>query len=232
MARHPSARRLPREQGDPDDVFVTRVLEATAWAKANARALVIGGAALLVLVVGALWYVQSQRTLREQASAQINEVRQSVLSGNRMLAIRDLETFLNRFGGAPAANEARLMLGQLYLEEGRVQEAKDAVSRLARSPGDAMGAPAAFLLAAAHEAANEPQDAEQVYLRIGERGRFDYQRREALDHAAQIRVRQGNPAGAAELYERLIAMTPEELPERSVFEMRLAEVRAMALTAR
>jgi predicted negative regulator of RcsB-dependent stress response len=232
MARHPSARRLPREQGDPDDVFVTRVLEASAWAKANARALVLGGAALLVLVVGALWYVQTQRTLREQASAQINEVRHTVMSGNRMLAIRDLEAFLNRFGRTPAAGEARLMLGQLYLEEGQVQEAKDAVSRLARSPGEPMGAPAAFLLAAAHEAASEPQDAEQVYLRIGERGRFDYQRREALDNAAQIRVRRGDVAGAAELYERLIAMTPEEMPERNAFEMRLAEVRAMALTAR
>ena len=51
---------------------------------------------------------------------------------------------------------------------------------------------------------------------------------ESLDDAARARMRQQDPAGAAELYERILDTFDGPDPGRGVFEMRLAEAREIA----
>lgn len=226
MARHPNAPRVQKKD-EPDDVFVARLLQLTAWAKANTRLLVTAAAILVLIVLGGLHYRNVQHAQFVESELRLVEIRQTAMTGNRALVIQDIETLLVTYGSTRAADEARVLLARLYLEEGRPEDAIDAVRELSSQPGRPLGAPAAFLLAAAYEAMGDFETAESTYLRIADRADLPYQRREALDFAARIRLDQGDVDRAVELYERLLGMIADDSPERSFYEMRLAEARAM-----
>lgn len=230
MANKPRVRG-PKKRNEPEDAFIARVLEFTAWAKQNVRTLVIGGGALLLAVAGTLYYVNFQNQLREQAANRLAEIRQTAGEGNAPLAVRDLEGFVERFDGTPAAEEGRLLLAQLYVEQGEPAQAVPVVEPVAEDLAGPLGVPAAVLLAAAHEASEQYDRAESVYLRIADNARFEFQRRDALAAAARLRARQGDDAGAAELYERLVGMTSTDDPQHGLYQMRLAEARAAAGSA-
>lgn len=229
MTRHPTARRVHREDTAPDDVFIAGVLETSAWAKQHSRKLIIGGTIAALVIIGAVLFLMSRANQRNQAIAQLTQVRAVAMSGNAQLAVRELEQYMSRFGGTPAADEARLLLGRAYLENGQVPQARETVDELARNLRRPLGVNAALLLAAAHEGAQEPHRAEEVYLRIAEAAPYLYQKQEGLDNAARIRLQRGEAAGAVELYQRLLDLTPASNTERPVYELRLGE--ALALTA-
>jgi tetratricopeptide (TPR) repeat protein len=229
--RHPTSRRVHRPDPGTDDAFVSGVLETTAWARQHQRTLIIGGIALAVIVVALVVWMTSRSAHREQANLRLTQVRAVALSGNNEVAISELQDYLDTYGGTPVAGEARLLLGRIYLQSGQASMAADVVRPAARNAGSPLGADAAFLLAGAYEAGQEPHRAEEVYLRIAQDGRFLFQRQEGLDHAARIRMQRADAAGAVELYERLIAMTPETSPDRQIFELRLGEARAAAAAA-
>jgi predicted negative regulator of RcsB-dependent stress response len=230
MTRHPTARRVHRQDSAPDDVFVARVLESSAWAKQNSRMLITGGIIAAIVIVGLVYFVSSRRATESQAAAQLTQVRAVSMSGNNPLAIRELEQFLARFDGTAAAEEARLMLGQAYLQAGQPQQAQEAVQPIAGDRSSGLGINAALLLAASYEAAQEPHRAEEVFLSLADDARFLFQRQDALDNAARIRLQRGDAAGAAELYQRLLDITPQSNTERPIFELRLGEALALAAT--
>lgn len=227
MTRHPTARRVHRQEA-PDDVFVAGVLETSAWARKHGRTLLIGGIVAAVVIIGLIYFLMSRRSQHAQAAAQLTQVRAVALSGNTQLSIRELEQFLDRFGGTPSAPEARLMLARAYLEGGQIQLAQQTVQPIAGDLDSGMGVNAAFLLASTYEAAQEGHRAEELYLSIAEDAPFLFQQQDALDNAARIRLQRGEAAQAAELYERLLEMTPLASPERPVFELRLGEARVRA----
>jgi len=166
-----------------------------------------------------------------RATAELAQLHQTAASGNRALAIRELESFVNRFSGAPAAKEGRVLLGQLHLEEGHAEQAIQALGPVAEDLGDPLGAPAALLLGAAYEAAGRSGEAERVYLRVADQARFPFQRHDALYAAARIRQDRGDYTGAVTLYDRLLGLLPADSPERSIYEMRRAEAAARAAAA-
>jgi predicted negative regulator of RcsB-dependent stress response len=227
MTRHPTARRVHRQEA-PDDAFIAGVLETSAWAKQHSRTLIIGGIIAAVAITSLVLFLTSRSNQRAQAATQLTQVRAVAMSGNAALSIRELEQFLARYGNTPAAAEARLLLGRAYLENGQVQQAQQTVQSLARNLREPMGVNAAFLLAAAYEAAQEPHRAEDVYLRAANDAPFLFQRQDALDNAARIRLQRGEAAGAVELYQRLLELTPQANTERPIFELRLGEAQALA----
>jgi predicted negative regulator of RcsB-dependent stress response len=223
--KHPGAGRVYRQRHD-EDVFVESVLEGSVWARQHGRILLIGGIVLFVLLAGGIYYRNYRAQLHEQATAQLNQVRQTVLSGNKQLAVTDLKNYIARFGNTAAGAEARTMLAQLYLSQNQPQEAVTAIEPIAdevdKSPA------ATFLLASAYEALKQSDKAEQAYLRIAEDARFGFEKREALERAAGLRLAAGNTAGAIELYNRAMETLPEDSPDRAVYEMRIAEIRGAA----
>lgn len=225
MPKHPAARRVHRVESD-DDVFVSGVLESSVWAKTHGRSLLIGVVALIVIVAGTIYWRNYRADLRDRATVELTPVRQTVIEGNRQLAIRDLTAYIEKYGSTPSADEARLLLAQVYVEEGRAQDAVDVLEPVARNPGAPSGATAALLLGAAYEAANQPDRAERTYLLIADKARFGFEQREALERAAGILLQKGNTAGAADLYDQALKTLPEDSPERSVYLMRIAEIRA------
>jgi predicted negative regulator of RcsB-dependent stress response len=226
--RHPTARRVHRQDASPDDAFVAGVLETSVWAKQHRRTLVIAAVVVAVAVIALVLVLNNRSTTRAAAAEELVRVRAVTMSGNMPLAIRDLEQFLTRYSGTPSAAEARLHLGRAYLETRQASQAIDVLRPLARDAGNDLGANAAFLTAAAHEMLQEPHRAEEVYLRVASDGRFLFQRQEAFDNAARIRLQRGDAAGAVQLYERALAITPQTHQDRQVLELRLGEARALA----
>lgn len=227
MTRHPAARRL-HQQKTSDDAVTERLLQFFVWAKKNTR--IIGGAlAVIVVAVLATTYSVKMREARHAESMRrLNEVRQTAYSGNYALALRDLETFISQFSGTSAADEARILMAQVSLEEGQPEQALEAVAPLARKLNAPLGASAAMLMATAHEVNGNGAEAIATYLRIADGAPLSYQRREAIELAARLSEEIGDHTQAIELYQRLVEQTEENSPERGLAEMRLAEARARA----
>jgi predicted negative regulator of RcsB-dependent stress response len=220
--KHPGSGRVHRERHD-EDIFVESVLEGSVWARQHGRRLMILGIAAAVLLVGFVLYRNYRSDLRENAASELNRVRQTVLSGNKQLAISDLNKFVATYGGTPAGVEARTMLAQMHLSMNQPQQAVTAIQPVADDVSDSPAA--AFLLAGAYEALKQPEKAEEAYLKIADNAKFGFEKREALERAAGVRVQRGNIAGAIELYDRALKTLPEDSPDRPVYEMRIAELR-------
>lgn len=225
--RHPTSRRKPEEKKEAEDVFVEKVVDLTTWAKNNSQTLVLAGIALVVVAAGVWYYLNYRTTVRQQAVAQLEEVQQSVGFGDRETAKAELYQYIERFQDTPYAMEARLVLGQVLLDDENPSEAAEVLAPAVQAmESQPIGLQAAFLLASAYEQEGRTDEAERLYIRISNAAEMGFQIREALAHAARIRTANGQFSGAAELYEDILATLEEADPERAVWEMRLAEVLA------
>lgn len=228
MAKHPTSSKVHREDKGPDDAFVSTIQRSYAWGRENSRVLTVVFAVVLLVAIAAFWFVSQQRQLEVQATARLTEVQQSVASGNAQLAIRDLQSYLDRFGGTETANQARLVLASILIEEERIQEAIDALGKLPDKLDTPFGLAAARLEAAAYEEMGDIDQAVAAHLRIADSARFPYERREALADAARIHMQNGAPDRAADLYQRIVGMFDEDEPGRGYYEIWLAEAQAAA----
>jgi predicted negative regulator of RcsB-dependent stress response len=226
--KHPGARRTAKKEEHDDDVFVAKVLEIGTWAKANQQLLTVAGVVLAIVFAGVMYYGNYREALTQQAAQQLEGIHQSISLQDREGAKTQLATFLQRFEGTAYAGEARLLLGDLYLQTDDPQQALAVLEPMAASPREPIEFQAAALLAVAYEQEERWSDAEGIYLRIADRSELDFQVRDALTSAARIRAEQGNAAGAVELYRRILDETDENAPERGIYEMRITELQSAA----
>ena len=229
--RHPGARRTRQEQGDdPDDIFLAKVLDVGKWTGANQQLLTVLGVVAVIVVAGIVYYGNYRETLVQQAAQQLAAVHQSIAIQDREGAKNELVTFLERFDGTAYEGEARLLLGDLYLQSDDPQQAQVVLEPLGSSPRDPIEFQGAALLGAAYEQESLWSEAEAIYLRIADRSELDFQVRDALASAARIRAYQGDASGAIELYERVLSDMEENSADRGQFEMRIQELRTAATT--
>lgn len=231
MAKHPTSSRVHRGDDAPDDAFVGTIKGIVTWTRDHQRQVTIGGAAVLVVAAGAVWYISQQRTLEAQAASRLTQVQQSVASGNVQLAIRDLQSFLDTFGSTSAGDQARLTLADILIAQDRPDEAIEALGNLPERLDDPFGLPAARLEAAALEALERYDEAATAYEALAQNARFTYQRREALADAARVELQHGDPATAADLFQRVVDTFEEQEPGRSYYLMWLAEAQGQARAA-
>ncbi|NNF12848.1 MAG: tetratricopeptide repeat protein [Gemmatimonadetes bacterium] len=226
--KHPRSRRTRKQSTDDgEDAFIASILDFSNWAKGNQQLLTVAGVVAAILVAGGLYYNSYRSQLTDQATEQLETIYQSVAIDDIEGAKVDLATFLDRFGGTPYEAEARLVLGELYLESGEPQQAMAVLEPLGSSPRAAIELQGAGLLAAAYEQEERWQEAEETYLGIADRSELDFQIRDALAAAARIRADHlDNPEGAVELYEEVLAQLEENAPQRGEFEMRIQEIRS------
>lgn len=226
--KHPRSRRTRKQSGDDgEDAFIASILDFSNWAKGNQQVLTVVAVVAAILVAGGLYYNSYRSQLTNQATEQLETIYQSVAINDIEGAKVDLATFLDRFGGTPYEAEARLLLGELYLESGEPQQAMAVLEPLGSSPRAAIELQGAGLLAAAYEQEERWAEAEEAYLRIADRSELDFQIRDALAAAARIRAEHlDNPDGAVELYEEVLAQLDDNAPQRGLFEMRIQEIRS------
>lgn len=227
--KHPGARRRAKDKDhDPDDVFIAKTLEISTWAQNNQQLLTALAVVLILAVAGAVYYGNYRRSLSQQAGNQLEQIHQTIALQDREGAKSELSTFLQRFDGTAYAGEARLLLGELYLETNDPQQALAVLEPLAGSPRDPLELQAASLLAAAYEQEGRADEAEEMYLTIADRSDLDFQVRDALESAARIRADRGDMEGAIALYERILDDLPEDAQDRGLYQMRLAELETTA----
>jgi predicted negative regulator of RcsB-dependent stress response len=228
MTRHPTARRVHRAPTADDDKFVHGVLEGSVWAKQHGRTLIIAVIAV-VAVVAIFLFVRSWNQGKEtRAAAALNDLRATVSSGNVQLALRDGQTLLAQHGDTDAAAEARLLIAELHMQGGQPGEAAEVLAPLAGDMDAPLGFNAAMLLGAAHEAAGEPDRAVTAYEHVGRGAPYAYQQIAGYEAVARVRANGGALGEAASAYERILDLLDEDDPQRGVYEMRLAEMRAAA----
>lgn len=228
--RQPGQSRNKQSEGEPDDLFIARVLELGKWAQANQQVMTVLGVLAVIAVAGVIYYGNYRRSLDQQAAQSLEGVHQSIAIQDEQGARDQLVTFLERYGSTAYEGEARLLLGDLYLREGQAQQAEAVLEPIGSSPRDPIELQAAMLLAKAYEEEEAWANAEATYLRIADRSELSFQIGEALSSAARIRADQGNVAGAIELYERARDRLEEGDPLRGHFEMRIAELEAREST--
>lgn len=231
MTRHPTARRVSRPAPSEEDAFVHGVLESTVWAKQNARTLIIAAVVVVALIVGFFFYRGFSNAKEAGATSALNDLRATVGAGNVQLALRDGETLLAQYGGTEAAREARLLVAQIHMQAGQPAEAVDVLAPLGGDLDAPLGFNAGMLLAAAHEAAGQTEQAIQVYNRVGANGRFVYQQVAGYESAARVQEAAGDHDAAMASYERILTVLDENAPQRGVYEMRLAELRTRGPSA-
>lgn len=225
MTRQSGQRRASSDRKElEDDLFVARILEVGNWLKTNQQVVAIAAVALVIAMASLLYYRSYRGSLVEQAAEQLERIHQQTAVGDTEGARDALVLYLERFGNTPYAGEARMLLGELYLAADAPDQARAVLEPMARAPREPLELQAASLLAAAYEQEGRPSDAETLYLRIADRSNLDFQIRDALASAARIRASQGDAAGAAELYQRILDGLDENAPDRGTWEMRLAEI--------
>ena len=229
--RHPGSRRAHQEpSADPDDIFLARVLAVGNWARANQQLVMILGVVVAIGIAGAVYYNGYRETLVEQAAEQIESVHQSIMLQDTEGAKNELITFLERFSGTVYEGEARLLLGDLYLQSADPQQARQVLEPLGSSPRAPIEFQGAALLGAAYEEEGRLDDAEATYLRIAERSELDFQVRNALSNAARIKVSQGDGEGAIRLYQRALETFEANEPARGIYELRIQELMAAGVS--
>ncbi len=226
-SRRPSPGQAPAPAAhEADDAFVSHVVELTAWAQRHSQTLVFVAIILALGVAGTVYYFNFRDTLEDQGVAELEQIQQTLGIVSNEESLAELNRFLERFGSASTAGEARLLLGQVHLENANPQGAIDAlqpvVGGLGRVP---LAAQAAFLLGAAYEEQQRWDDAVAMYLDIADEADLGFQIRGALSDAARVQATLGQYAEAAILLEDLLTEMELDDPGRGVIEMRLAEMR-------
>lgn len=211
-----------------EDAFVAGTFRLLDWMRNNLRALLLGGAGVAIVALGILYYVNFKATVREQAAADLARLRLS--SATPDLLIPDVESFVSRYDGTEAADEARILLGRLYLDTGRAPEAVAALDAVGDPAARPVGYAARTLLAAAQETAGDLDAALSTWQDLGRNARFGFQRREARASVARLYAGQGRTAEAIAIYEEIAreAEEDQDLAAAGVYRIRLGELRGQA----
>lgn len=229
--RHPtSSRRTDRtsQNAEAEDAFVARVYQASTWAQENTQTLVLLLLILAAVIAGGVYYVDYRGQRTEQAVVQLEQIQQVANFGDQQQAKTQLADFIARFDGTLYANEARLILAELHLEDGEPELALTVLEDSDLTLVDPLGVQIAILEAKVLESTGDLEAAETLYLNVAEGAELGFQRIDALEDAARTRELQGDHAGAAELFQQIVDELEPGDQELSYYQMRLAEARTSA----
>lgn len=224
--RRPDPGRPAAPDADDDDLFTSRVLEASVWAQKNVQTLIFAGIVAALTVAATVYYFNFSEAREDQGTIELEQIHQVVGVVSTEETLAELNRFLERFENASSAAEARLLLGQVHLENGNVQAAIDVLQPLRGRLGEPVALQAGFLLAAAYEQQGSWDEAVETYLDIADETDLGFQLRNALSDASRVRAAQGRYADAQALLEDLLDELGETDLGRGIIEMRLAEMRA------
>lgn len=221
--RKPSPRR-GAPQGSEEDAFTARILEFVVWARQRVEVLIAAGVAVVLLLVGGIYYMNQRADRMARAASELEVIHQSVSLVPPTEWVQQVDGFLARFAGTPYEVEARLLYAEFLLQEDRPREAVDVLLEVAPAYRDPLGIQATFLLAVAYEEVEGWSEAARIYGELENRGEFTFQRREAAEGLARAALAQGDSSTAIQAYQRLVDGAEEDEAIRGYFEMRLAEL--------
>jgi hypothetical protein len=210
-----------------DEALVARLIELWEWVQARSQ-LVIGGAVVLVLVaVGAVYYVVQRGNQLDQAAQELESLQQTIGFEDPATAVASLDGFLARHGDTSYGVEARMVLARVHLVGNEDPAAAiAALEPVAPDYGGGIRTDATFLYASALEQAGRWDEAAAIYEELRARSDYAFQRNDAAEGLARSRLAQGDTATAVAAYEALLEELDEDDPTRMGYEMRVAELTA------
>ncbi|MFV1987283.1 MAG: tetratricopeptide repeat protein [Gemmatimonadota bacterium] len=214
----------PTDTGGGEDAFVRSAFRFGDWVQKNLRSVLLGFAGLALIVLGVLYYVNFQTSVREQAAGELARLRLTAATPDALIV--DIEAFVARFDGTTAADEGRVMLARLYMDTAQPAEAIRVLGGVAEAPDRPLGFAARSLLAAAQEANGDADAALVTWEALGRDARFPFQRRKAKAAAARIHAAAGRTAEAAAIYAAIAREAEEDndRAEAGVYRIRLGEL--------
>jgi len=225
------AREKRKETISTEDVMAVRLMQWASWASRNSRAVIAGAVVVIAIGAGVWYFIDYQRSVTQQAAVELETLRATATIGSREEAVASLNTFVQRFGGTVYADEARLMLGRLSLDQQDWPAAIEVLEPAAAADLDTpIGFGAAMLLAYAYEGQGDPARAAQILGGAATGARYGYQRHQALEEQARVLVDAGDYDGAVAAYGAILAeVEVGELADR--VRARMAEARALETAA-
>lgn len=210
-----------------EDAFVRALNRFIAWARENTGVLILAGVVLVVVVGGAFYWRSYRQNLEERAASELASLRSRIARGADTAVAGSLQGFLGRFGDTEAAREARILLTQQHLVQGRPSEAVEAVRPVAsrHAPDTPGGYAGRQLLAEAQVAAGDTAAALSTLEELSERARFPFQRHEAAAERASLLAASGRLEEARAIYSRLVEEASGS-EAGNLYAVRLGEVEA------
>jgi len=190
---------------------------------------ILAALAAVVLVGGLIYYRDYRRNLSARAATQLAQLEVRLGSAsNAQEAVSRIQEFLSRFGGTASADEARLLLGRIQLNQGKPSEALDALDPLSDRPLDTpTGYAAARIRANAYAAAGKRDEAISLLDRAARSARFPFQRHRAAADQAELLVLAGRYDSAASIYRTLSEDSTATAGGDDLYAVRLGEVLAL-----
>jgi predicted negative regulator of RcsB-dependent stress response len=205
---------------DADDALALRTAELAAWARRNARTVMIAAGVVVAVVLVAFFVRYQNQRKADRAAEEWLSVQAAAAQGPSGIA--QLAAFATSFDGTAEADVARLAMAQMYLEQNQPQQAVNQARRVADG-GGVMDFQGRMMLGAALAASNQKPQAIEAYLKAAEGTDLVYQRQEARSEAALLHEESGNWAGAAQVYRSMLPDAKEGTLDRAVVDLRLAE---------
>lgn len=224
------AREKRKETVSTEDVMAVRLVQLASWASRNSRAVIAGAVVLIAIGVGIWYFIDYQRSVVQQAAVELENLRATAAIGSREEAVTSLNTFIQRFGGTVYADEARLMLGRLSLDQQDWQAAVDVLAPAESGLDTPLGFGAAMLLGYAYEGLGDTSRAAEILAQAASGARYGYQRHQALEEQARVLADAGDYDGAVAVYEAILGdVDAGELADR--IKTLRAEVLALGIAA-
>jgi tetratricopeptide (TPR) repeat protein len=198
-----------RRQDLKDDELVSSFLKTWTYVQENSAKVFAGIAAVAGLVFLGV-FLQNQATQKELAAIDLlGDVQLHVLNNENGEAILGAERIVDQYKDSQTADQALLILGNLYFDLNRTPEAQEAFrKRLARGHDGPGGFAAWSGLATTYEQAGNLAEAAGEYLKYAESQPGSAFAPMALSEAARCYRLAGYTAQSAQIYNRLINTHP------------------------
>ena len=173
------------------------------WVRSHGRALGIGAIAAVALVA-VMWVVRAQNESNEiSAARQLVGAQRSVGAGNLPLAAADLKKLADRFGSTRAGADAKILLAQVLLQQGKTAEAVKVLDGV--STGGTHGASVYALRAAALEQTGKAAEAAAAYLQAAGATVLKAEAESFKADAARAYLASGRKADALKIWQEMAA---------------------------
>lgn len=196
-----------KKQSPPTPATDTdRAERVVGWFQKNQRSLTIAAAAAVV-VAGGVWFAVTAKARRETfAARELAQARAAAESGNFPQAASGLSRVIASYGGTPAGEEARLLLGQVRLLQGQAALAvADLQEFVASGPSERYRAQTYGLLGAGLEQTGQFQAAGQAYEQGAGASAYRLEQARLLLNAARAFAAAADTAAAMRVLDRVMA---------------------------
>lgn len=212
---------------DGRDRIMESVASVSGWAERNRRIATFGLIAVVLVVAAGVYYVRYRGQLAERAAVQLDDIRLTARGATPDQLREQLRLYIDQFGGARQADEARVLLAEMELQRDSIDSAMRLLEQAADLDGGPVGYYAAAMIATAEEQRGDLDAAERQYQRLAAAAQYDFQRRKARASLARLHVYRGDYPAAEKIYAELAEETDGET-DGEAYAMRLGEVRARA----